>query len=91
MVRPRYPAAVQGKPKTRHGWILYWALYQDARTIGRRARQIRYARRKSLVVVAGLAGISEGRCRGRAACTDGGQPVPLDVLQRRVQQIREIR
>jgi transcriptional regulator with XRE-family HTH domain len=33
---------------------------EDAQTIGRRVRQIRYARRKSLAVVAGLAGISEG-------------------------------
>ncbi|MDQ3763226.1 MAG: helix-turn-helix domain-containing protein [Actinomycetota bacterium] len=31
---------------------------EDARTIGQRLRQIRYARRKSLRVVAGLAGIS---------------------------------
>ena len=33
---------------------------EDAKTIGRRVRQIRYARRKSLAVVAGLAGISVG-------------------------------
>jgi transcriptional regulator with XRE-family HTH domain len=33
---------------------------EDARTIGWRVRQIRYARRKSLAAVAGLAGISEG-------------------------------
>jgi transcriptional regulator with XRE-family HTH domain len=32
---------------------------EDARTIGRRLRQIRHARRKSLRVIAGLAGISE--------------------------------
>jgi hypothetical protein len=32
----------------------------DARTIGRRVRQVRYARRKSLAVVAGLAEISTG-------------------------------
>jgi transcriptional regulator with XRE-family HTH domain len=32
---------------------------QDARTIGRRLRQIRYARGKSLRVVAGPAGISK--------------------------------
>lgn len=32
----------------------------DARTTGRRLRQIRHARRKSLAVVAGLAGISTG-------------------------------
>lgn len=31
---------------------------EDARTIGRRLREVRYARRKSLRVVAGLAGIS---------------------------------
>lgn len=30
----------------------------DARTIGRRVRQIRHSRGKSLVVVAGLAGMS---------------------------------
>jgi transcriptional regulator with XRE-family HTH domain len=33
---------------------------EDARTTGRRLRQIRHARRKSLAVVAGLAGISTG-------------------------------
>lgn len=33
---------------------------EDARTIGRRVRQIRRARDKSLAVIAGLAGISEG-------------------------------
>jgi transcriptional regulator with XRE-family HTH domain len=33
----------------------------DARTIGRRLRQIRYARGKSLRVVAGLAGISKSQ------------------------------
>lgn len=32
----------------------------EARTIGQRVRQIRYARRKSLQVIAGLAGISTG-------------------------------
>jgi transcriptional regulator with XRE-family HTH domain len=32
---------------------------EDARTIGRRLRQIRHARRKSLRVIAGLAGLSE--------------------------------
>jgi transcriptional regulator with XRE-family HTH domain len=32
---------------------------EDARMIGRRVRQIRHARRKSLVVVAGLAGMSK--------------------------------
>jgi hypothetical protein len=31
----------------------------DARTIGRRVRQIRHSRRKSLVVIAGLAGMSK--------------------------------
>ena len=31
----------------------------EARTIGRRVRQIRYARGKSLVVIAGLAEISK--------------------------------
>lgn len=46
----------------------------DARTIGRRLRQIRNARGKSLVVIAGLAGISkshlsriERRCQCRLA------------------------
>jgi transcriptional regulator with XRE-family HTH domain len=33
---------------------------EDARTIGRRVRQIRYARRMPLAAVAGLAGISTG-------------------------------
>lgn len=33
---------------------------EGARTIGRRVRQIRHARAKSLAVIAGLAGISEG-------------------------------
>jgi transcriptional regulator with XRE-family HTH domain len=117
----------------------------DARTIGKRVRQIRYARRKSQAVVAGLAGISTGHLSriesGKRALdrrsliiglanaleiapsdltslpvpgpgdgdTDAavkairlaliaasrnrlhGEPVPLDVLQRRVQQIRETR
>ncbi len=36
----------------------------DAHTMGRRLRQIRQARRKSLRVVAELAGISAGICRG---------------------------
>ncbi|MFY9808270.1 MAG: helix-turn-helix transcriptional regulator [Pseudonocardiaceae bacterium] len=118
---------------------------EDAQTIGRRVRQIRYARSKTLAVVAGLAGISEGHLsrieRGERALdrrsvivalaraldvapseltslpvpapgngsTDvaieavrhaliaarrhrfGGQPVPIDELQRRVHQIRELR
>jgi transcriptional regulator with XRE-family HTH domain len=117
----------------------------DALTIGRRLRQIRNARGKPLVVVAGLAGISKSHLsrieRGERALdsrsetvalanalgiapseltslpvpapgdgsTDAavkavrlaliaasrgrhhGQPLPLDVLQRRVQQIRETR
>jgi transcriptional regulator with XRE-family HTH domain len=33
----------------------------DARTVGQRLRQIRYARSKSLRVVAGLAGMSKSR------------------------------
>jgi transcriptional regulator with XRE-family HTH domain len=118
---------------------------EDARTIGRRVRQIRNVRRKSLAVVAGLAGISTGHLsrieRGERALdrrslivaladalevapseltslpvpapSDGstdaavsavrlvmiaasrnrlhGEPVALEVLQRRVQQIRETR
>ena len=36
---------------------------EEARTIGRRVRQIRYARRKSLRVIAELAGMSK-RSRG---------------------------
>jgi transcriptional regulator with XRE-family HTH domain len=117
----------------------------DARTIGRRLRQIRNSRKKSLRVVAGLAGISKSKLscieRGEIALdsrseivalanalriapseltslpvpapgngsTDAavnavrlaliaasrnrphGQVIPLDVLQRRVQQIRETR
>ncbi len=34
---------------------------EEARTIGRRVRQIRKARRKSLVVIAGLSGISKSK------------------------------
>jgi transcriptional regulator with XRE-family HTH domain len=117
----------------------------EARTIGRRVRQIRNVRRKSLSVVAGLAGISTGHLsrieRGERALDrrsvivalasaleispseltslpvpapdDGGadaavramrlmliaasrnrlrgEPVPLDILQRRVEQIRKTR
>ncbi|MBV9728605.1 MAG: helix-turn-helix domain-containing protein [Pseudonocardiales bacterium] len=117
----------------------------DARTIGARLRQIRNSRKKSLWVVAGLAGISKSKLsrieRGEIALdsrseivalanalriapseltslpvpapgdgsTDAavnavrlaliaasrnrphGQVIPLDVLQRRVQQIRETR
>ena len=34
---------------------------EEARTIGRRVRQIRYARKKSLQVIAGLAGMSKSK------------------------------
>ena len=118
---------------------------EDARMIGRRVRLIRKSRRKSLVVIAGLAGMSKSELSrielGQRALDrrskivalanalqvapseltkvdvpapgDGGtdsavravrlaliaasrgrhhrQAVPLDVLQRRVQQIRETR
>jgi transcriptional regulator with XRE-family HTH domain len=53
----------------------------DARTIGRRLRQIRYARGKSLRVVAGLAGISKSHLqrieRGERALDSRSQTVAL--------------
>lgn len=53
----------------------------DARTIGRRVRQIRNARRKSLRVIAGLAGISAGHLsrleRGERALDSRSQTVAL--------------
>jgi len=53
----------------------------DARTIGRRLRQIRYARNKSLRVIAGLAGISKAHLsrleRGEVALDSRAQTVAL--------------
>lgn len=53
----------------------------EARTIGRRVRQIRYARGKSLVVIAGLAGISKSHLsrieRGERALDSRAQTVAL--------------
>jgi transcriptional regulator with XRE-family HTH domain len=45
----------------------------DARTIGARLRQIRKSRRKSLVVIAGLAGIS----KSKLSCIERGE-IALD-------------
>ncbi|MGH3770656.1 MAG: helix-turn-helix domain-containing protein, partial [Pseudonocardiaceae bacterium] len=58
----------------------------DARTIGARLRQIRNSRKKSLRVVAGLAGISKSRLseieRGESALESISEIVALaDVLQ----------
>ncbi|MGH3925955.1 MAG: helix-turn-helix domain-containing protein, partial [Pseudonocardiaceae bacterium] len=54
---------------------------EDARTIGQRLRRIRKARRKSLVVVAGLAAISKSRLdrieRGEVALDRISQIVAL--------------
>jgi transcriptional regulator with XRE-family HTH domain len=58
----------------------------DARTIGRRVRQIRYSRRKSLRVVAGLAGMSKSKLdrieRGEVALDRRSDIIALaEVLQ----------
>jgi len=58
----------------------------DARTIGRRLRQIRYARDRSLRVVAGLAGMSKSHLfeieRGECALDRRSEIVALaNVLQ----------
>jgi transcriptional regulator with XRE-family HTH domain len=54
---------------------------EDGRTIGARLRQIRHARRKSLVVVAGLAGISKSHLsrieRGEVALDSRSETVAL--------------
>ncbi|MDQ3762470.1 MAG: helix-turn-helix domain-containing protein [Actinomycetota bacterium] len=53
----------------------------DARTIGRRVRQIRHSRRKSLVVIAGLAGMSKSHLsrieRGEVALDRRSETVAL--------------
>jgi transcriptional regulator with XRE-family HTH domain len=136
------PGASAGGPGNDRGFV---DVGDDARTIGARLRHIRNSRKKSLVVIAGLAGISKSHLsrieRGERALdsrsetvalanalqiapskltslpvpapgdgsTDAAvnavllaliaasrdrlhdQVVPLDVLQRRVRQIRETR